>query len=125
VNGRRSGPSSERRSARAALGVGALAALALSPLLSLDCASGLWSAKALDASTPEGATAASNAFGFDLYARLTRDGDNLICSPLSAAVALNMASAGARGATRSPHAGCFGSAGQIVATSVRVLPSAK
>ncbi len=77
-----------------------LAALASSPLLSLDCASGLWGAKALDASTPEGATAASNAFGFDLYARLKQDGDNLIFSPLSAAVALNMASAGARGATR-------------------------
>ena len=101
VNGRWSGPGSERRSAaRAALGAGALAALALSPLLSLDCASGLWGAKALDASTTEGATAASNAFGFDLYARLKHDGDNLICSPLSASVALNMASAGARGATR-------------------------
>ena len=69
-------------------------------LLSLDCGWRLWGAKALDASTPEGATAASNAFGFDLYARLKQDGDNLICSPLSAAVALNMASAGARGATR-------------------------
>ena len=101
MNGRWSGPGGERRSAaRAALGVGALAALALSPLLSLDCAFGLWGGKALDASTPEGATAASNAFGFDLYARLQQDGDNLICSPLSAAVALNMASAGARGATR-------------------------
>ncbi len=77
-----------------------LAALALSPLLALDCASGLSSAKALDASTPEGATAASNAFGFDLYARVKADGGNLICSPFSAAVALNMASAGAGGKTR-------------------------
>ena len=85
---------------RAALGAGALAALALSPLLALDCASGLWGVKALDASTPEGATAASNAFGFDIYARLKQDGANLICSPFSAAVALNMASAGARGKTR-------------------------
>ena len=93
VRGRRSG-------VRAALGFGVLAALALSPLLALDCASGLWAAKALDASTPEGATAASNAFGFEIYARLKRDGDNLICSPFSAAVALNMASAGARGKTR-------------------------
>ena len=80
--------------------MGVLAALAFSPLLALACASGLWGAKALDASTPEGATAASNAFGFDLYARLKQDGSNLICSPLSAAVALNMTSAGARGATR-------------------------
>ena len=48
----------------------------------------------------EGATAASNAFGFDLYARVKQDGSNLICSPFSAAVALNMASAGARGTTR-------------------------
>ena len=93
VRGRRSG-------VRAALGFGVLAALALSPLLALDCASGLWAAKALDASTPEGATAASNAFGFDLYARIKQDGGNLICSPFSAAVALNMASAGARGETR-------------------------
>jgi serine protease inhibitor len=85
---------------RAAVGVGALAALALSPLLALDCASGLSSVRAVDASTAEGATAASNAFGFDLYARLKQDGDNLICSPFSAAVALNMASAGARGKTR-------------------------
>jgi serpin B len=80
--------------------MGALAALALSSLLALDCASGIWGAKALDASTPEGATAASNAFGFDLYARVKQNGDNLICSPVSAAVALNMASAGARGGTR-------------------------
>jgi len=77
-----------------------LAALALSPLVALDCASGLWGRKAIDASTPEGATAASNAFGFDLYARIKQDGGNLICSPFSAAVALNMASAGARGETR-------------------------
>jgi hypothetical protein len=89
--GRRSG-------ARAALGLGALAAL--SPLLALDCASGLPGGKPVDASTPAGATAASNAFGFDLYARVKQDGSNLICSPFSAAVALNMASAGARGTTR-------------------------
>jgi len=86
--------------ARAALGLGALAALALSPLLAVDCASGLQGGKALDASTPQGATAASNAFSFDLYARLKADDDNLICSPFSAAVALSMASAGARGQTR-------------------------
>jgi serpin B len=94
------GARGRRSRARAALGMGALAALALSPLLALDCASGLRGAKALDASTPEGATAASNAFGFDIYARIKQDGDNLICSPFSAAVALNMASAGARGQTR-------------------------
>jgi serpin B len=58
------------------------------------------SARRLDASTPAGATAASNAFGFDLYARLGHATDNVICSPLSAAIALNMASAGARGPTR-------------------------
>jgi serpin B len=73
-----------------------LGALAASPLHALDCASGLPSARPVDASTPAGATAASNAFGFDLYARLGHGTDNLICSPLSAAVALNMASAGAR-----------------------------
>jgi hypothetical protein len=84
--------------ARGSLGAGALAALALSSLL--DCGSGLWGGKAVDASTAEGATAASNAFGFDLYARIKGDGGNLICSPFSAAVALNMASAGARGKTR-------------------------
>ena len=98
---RRSDPARERRTdARRALWVGALAGLALSPLLALDCASGLSGAKALDASTPEGATAASNAFGFDLYARVKADGGNLICSPFSAAVALNMASAGAGGKHR-------------------------
>lgn len=75
------------------------AAVALAPALSLDCASGLAGVRAVDASTPEGATTASNAFGFDLYARVKHDGDNLICSPLGAAVALNMASAGARGTT--------------------------
>jgi serpin B len=85
---------------RAAVGALALAtAASSSPLLSLNCASGLSGVKAVDASTPEGATTASNAFGFDLYARIKQDGDNLICSPLSAAVALNMASAGARGPT--------------------------
>ena len=73
----------------------ALAALALSPLLSLDCASGLPPARPLDASTSAGATAARNGFGFDLYARLGHPTDNVICSPLSAAVALNMVSAGA------------------------------
>ena len=62
-------------------------------------ASALSGGKAL-ASTPEDATAASNAFGFDIYARVKQDGANLICSPFSAAVALNMASAGARGKTR-------------------------
>jgi serpin B len=93
ARGRRAGP-------RAALAAIALAvSAALSPLLSLDCASGSSVVKAVDASTPAGATTASNAFGFDLYARIKHDGDNLICSPLSAAVALNMASAGAHGPT--------------------------
>jgi serpin B len=96
VNARRS--QGRRSRLAAALAVGALAALA--PLLSVDCASGLPAVRALDASTPEGATAASNAFGFDLYARVKRDDSTLICSPFSAAVALNMASAGARGPTR-------------------------
>jgi serpin B len=86
--------------ARVALGVGALAALGTAPLLALDCAAGLSAPKPLDASTPKGATAASNAFGFDLYARVKHDESNLICSPFSAAVALNMTSAGARGTTR-------------------------
>jgi serine protease inhibitor len=75
------------------------AVVGLSLALALDCASGLSGVRAVDASTPAGATAASNAFGLDLYARIKHDGDNLICSPLSAAVALNMASAGALGPT--------------------------
>lgn len=84
---------------RSALGAIGLAAAGLSLVLALDCASGLSGVRAVDASTPAGATAASDAFGFDLYARSKHDGDNLICSPLSGAVALNMAAAGARGPT--------------------------
>ena len=54
----------------------------------------------LDPSTGAGAALASNRFGFDLYARMNAGDPNLICSPLSAAVALAMASGGARGETQ-------------------------
>jgi serine protease inhibitor len=49
--------------------------------------------------SPAAAVAASNKFGFDLYARIKAGPDNAICSPVSAAVALTMAWAGARGET--------------------------
>jgi len=74
-------------------------------LLSLGCASTPRSAPPPVASTPADLAAASNAFGFDLYARVKADPDNLIFSPFSAAVALNMASAGARGPTRTEMLG--------------------
>jgi serpin B len=73
--------------AGARIGVGLLA------VLWLGCAS------MFDASTPAGATMASNRFGLDLYGRVKADGENLICSPASASFALAMASAGARGET--------------------------
>ena len=49
--------------------------------------------------SPAAAVAASNEFGFALYARLKADQGpgNLICSPISASIALTMAWAGARG----------------------------
>ena len=52
--------------------------------------------------SPAAAVAASNEFGFALYARLKADQGpgNLICSPISASIALTMAWAGARGETR-------------------------
>jgi serine protease inhibitor len=46
-----------------------------------------------------GAAAAINAFGFELYARIARGGDNVVISPASIAIALGMARVGARGAT--------------------------
>ena len=61
--------------------------------------SALGCASAFDASTPAGATMAVNRFGFDLYGRIKADDQNLICSPASAAVALSMASGGARSET--------------------------
>ncbi len=80
--------------------MGTLAALASLSTLALDCASAPPpSAPPPVAAPPPNVTAASNALGFDLYARLKRDSDNLILAPLSAAVALNMTSAGARGQT--------------------------
>jgi serpin B len=47
----------------------------------------------------QAAAAACNRFGFDLYARATVRDANLALSPLSAATALAMAAAGARGET--------------------------
>jgi serpin B len=73
---------------------------AVAAALTVDCASRRSGGPAVNASTPTGAAAASNAFGFDVYARVKQDGGNLVCSPFSAAVALNMTSAGARGRTR-------------------------
>jgi serpin B len=49
--------------------------------------------------SPAVAVTASNAFGFELYARLTAGQKNVICSPVSASIALTMAWAGARGDT--------------------------
>jgi serpin B len=59
------------------------------------------SVKRLPASRAEArsAAAALNAFGFDLYARIARTGDNIVMSPASLAIALGMARVGARGAT--------------------------
>jgi len=42
---------------------------------------------------------AVNAFGLDMYRQLTADGQNLVFSPASVALALGMARAGARGTT--------------------------
>jgi serpin B len=50
-------------------------------------------------SSPAAATTASNAFGFELYARVKVGQKNVICSPASASIALAMALAGARGST--------------------------
>jgi serpin B len=83
----------------------ALAVLTSLSVLSVDCASAPPNAAQQVASTPADVAAASNAFGFDLYARVTHGADNVIISPFSAAVALNMASAGARGQTRTEMLG--------------------
>jgi serpin B len=50
------------------------------------------------------AVEASNRFGFDLYRRIKQDHDNVICSPVSASIALTMTAAGARGKTLSEMA---------------------
>lgn len=57
---------------------------------------------ATDGSTPKGAATASNQFGIDLYLRARRSAanENLVVSPLSAALALSMTAAGARGRTQ-------------------------
>ena len=52
-----------------------------------------------DRPSPAAAVTASNQFGFDLYARLAVGQKNMICSPVSASIALTMAWAGARGET--------------------------
>jgi serpin B len=92
-----------------ALRAAALAALAASSLLSLDCASAPPSAPAPAgvASTSADVAAASNAFGFDLFAHLKPASESVIFSPFSAAVALNMAAAGARGQTRTEMLGAL------------------
>jgi serpin B len=56
-------------------------------------------ATTFDASSPAGAVSASNRFGFELYTKVTKERENLICSPAGASIALAMASAGARGET--------------------------
>ena len=53
-----------------------------------------------DASTVDGAVAASNAFGFDFYLQARRGQGNFVCSPAGAAIALTMAAAGAHGETQ-------------------------
>jgi serpin B len=53
-----------------------------------------------NASTPEGAVKASNAFGFDYYREVRKGRDNFVCSPAGAAIALTMVTAGARGETQ-------------------------
>jgi serpin B len=53
-----------------------------------------------DATSPAGAAKASNDFSFDLFEALGAGESNLIASPFSAAAALSMTSAGARGPTR-------------------------
>jgi serpin B len=76
--------------------------LLLGALLQAGC--GLGSRSPTD-STPihvhdaKAAAAACNLFGFDLYAKAKANDQNLVLSPLSAAAALAMAAAGARGET--------------------------
>jgi serpin B len=53
----------------------------------------------VDARSAKGAATASNRFGFDLYDKLRERPGNMIVSPVSAEIALAMASAGARGET--------------------------
>ena len=60
-----------------------------------------------DRVSPAAAVAASNKFGFDLYARVKAGPDNVICSPVSASIALTMAWAGARGETEREMAGAL------------------
>jgi serpin B len=67
--------------------------LALCAVLAASCAT------TFDASSPDGAVKASNRFGFDLYARVKQGGGNIICSPISASIALTMTAAGAGGKT--------------------------
>ncbi len=69
------------------------ATLALCAVLAASCAT------TFDASSPDGAVKASNRFGFDLYARVKQDRGNVICSPISASIALTMTAAGAGGKT--------------------------
>jgi serpin B len=60
---------------------------------------------AYDASTAAGASRATNAFGFDIYDRLSGGGaGDVVWSPISAQVALVMAGAGARGETQAAMA---------------------
>jgi serpin B len=54
---------------------------------------------AVDARSAKGAATASNRFAFDLYDKLRESPGNMIFSPVSAEIALAMASAGARGET--------------------------
>jgi serpin B len=56
-------------------------------------------ATTFDASSPAGAVQATNRFGFELYTNIKTERANLICSPAGAAIAMSMASAGARGTT--------------------------
>jgi serpin B len=70
-----------------------LAAFVVGAVLSAGCAT------TFDASSPAGAVQATNRFGFELYTNVKTEGENLICSPAGAAIAMSMASAGARGKT--------------------------
>lgn len=56
-------------------------------------------AATFDISSPAGAARASNRFGFELYEQVKAGQNNVVCSPAGAAIALSMASAGARGKT--------------------------
>ena len=53
----------------------------------------------VDPARAAAAADALNAFGVGLYARLATGSDNIVFSPVSVAIALSMAQAGARGAT--------------------------